>query len=159
MDDTPTNGELRALFCERFSCAPADFEKRFFWKCLYPHARMIVPLLRLVNPDWFERDLRFIRCFGDAKDWKDAKSEIVAFRYEDRFHPRFLRNTLRIRISRRKANQLAVRLFQARKSLQRRRVALPETERSTQKAGGALHAEKHNTSENPLFDLRSKEHP
>jgi hypothetical protein len=162
MNDTPknpTNRELRFLFCERFSCSPAQFEKRAFWKCLYPHAKMVALFIRLVKPSFFERDHHFIRCFGNAKNWKEAKSEIVALRYEDRFHPKFLRNTLRLRISRRKANQLASRLFPDRKSLQRASAPLPEGERSPQKAAGVLNGENHAIPERPLFDLRSKEHP
>jgi len=158
MNDTPANRELRSLFCEQFRCAPADFEKRVFWKCLYPHARVIAALLRLVKPALFERDHHFIRGFGNAKDWKDAKSEIVALRYEDRFHPRFLRNALRIRISRRKANQLAARLFQLRNSPQRAPTALLDREETSQKTGRLAHAEPYKTPGTPLFELRSKEH-
>ncbi len=159
MNETPINRELRSLFCERFRCDPADFEKRVFWKCLYPHAKVIAPLIRLVSPGLFERDYHFIRGFGNAKDWKDAKSEILALRYEDRFHPRFLRNALRIRISRRKANQLAARLFPLRNSLQRTPADLLHTEEITKKAGRLAHAKNYNIAETPLFDLRSKEHP
>jgi hypothetical protein len=154
MNDTPPNREFRSLYCERFTCAPADFEKRVFQNCLYPHARMIAPLLRLLNPAVFERDYLFIQSLGNAKGWKDVKSELVALRYEDCFYPRFLRNALRLRISRRKAKQLAARLFPARASFH----LLPDTEGSPQKAAGALHGEKHQTPERPPFGLRSEEH-
>ena len=40
------NRDLKSLFCERFTCSPAEFEKRAFRKCLYLQARIIAPLLR-----------------------------------------------------------------------------------------------------------------
>ena len=149
MNKTPSKRELRSLFCEQFTCAPADFEKRVFWKCLYPHARIIAPLLCLILPALFERDHHFIRCLGHAKNWQDVKVDILDLHYEDRFHPRFLRNALRLRVSRRKAKRLAAGLFAARNSVQR----LPNTEASTQKTGGPPQDENLPTPERPLFGL------
>ena len=153
MNDIPTNRELRSLFCEQFNCAPADFERRMFWKCLYLHAKVVAPVFSLLLPGLFERDHHFIRNFGNAKDWKDIKSELIALHYEDRFQPRFLRKALRLRICRRKAQQMAARLFRAGNSLQR------HTNGSPQSAGHAPHGDRHKNAEKALFDLRPNEQP
>ncbi|MGD0815111.1 MAG: hypothetical protein ABSA83_16040 [Verrucomicrobiota bacterium] len=82
-----------------------------FQKCLYLHARLMAPLLRRLKPDYFDRDLRFAHYFGNAKDWQEATAEIVSLCYEDHIQPRFARNTLRLRVSGRKANELALKFF------------------------------------------------
>ena len=109
----PATRDLRSLFCEHFACPLSEFEKRVFQKCLYPHARMIAPLLRWLKPDCFERDLLFARYFGNAKDWQEATAEVAALCYQDRIQPRFARKALRLRISGRKANELAAKFFPA----------------------------------------------
>jgi hypothetical protein len=103
--------DLRSLFCERFTCSPAEFEKRAFRKCLYLQARIIAPLLCWLNPGCFERDFLFIYYFGNSRNWPKVTAEVVALHCQDRLHPRFARNALRLRISGRKANKLAVMLF------------------------------------------------
>ncbi|MGD1084287.1 MAG: hypothetical protein ABSA47_05970 [Verrucomicrobiota bacterium] len=110
--DSKSTRELRSLFCERFRCAPDEFERRAYRKCLYLHARMIAPLLSRLTPRSFERDLLFIRYLGNAKDAREVAQEIVALHDHDRFKPQFARYALRLRVSGRKASALALRLFQ-----------------------------------------------
>ncbi len=109
-DSAPTR-DLRSLFCERFACPPSEFEKRALRKCLYLHVRIIAPLLRWLNPGFFERDRVFIDYFGKAKNWQEVTTEVAALHYQDSVKPRFVRNALRLRVSGRKANKLAAKLF------------------------------------------------
>jgi len=109
--DSPSTRDLRSLFCERFRCPPSKYEKRALRKCLYLHARIIAPLLRWLNPGCFERDLVFIDYFGKAKNWQEVRAEVAALHYQDLTKPRFARNTLRLRLSGRKANKLAAKLL------------------------------------------------
>ena len=106
------NRDLRSLFCEHYACPPAEFDKRALQKCLYLHARIVAPLLRRIKADYFERDLRFAHYFGNAKDRQEAVAEIADLRYQDYIQPRFGRNVLRLRVSGRKANELAFKLFE-----------------------------------------------
>jgi hypothetical protein len=103
--------DLKSLFCERLQCPPSEFEKRAFQKCLYFHARVIAPLLRLFDPGWFERDLQFIRDLGNAKSWPQVIAELDAFRYREHLQPVYARSKWRLRVSARKANKLAFDLF------------------------------------------------
>ena len=105
------NRDLKSLFCERFLCPPSEYEKRALRKCLYLHAKIIAPLLQLINPGCFERDLVFIDCIGRAKNRREVANQVEAARYQDTTKPRFARKTLRFRISGRKANRLAAKLF------------------------------------------------
>jgi hypothetical protein len=109
--ESQSTRDLRSVFCERFHCPPSEFEKRAFRKCLYFPARMIAPLLRWLDPGWFERDLLFIRDFGKAKSWRQVMAELDAFHYREHLQPRYVRVALRLRVSARKANKLAFDLF------------------------------------------------
>ena len=109
--DSTATRDLKSLFCERFKCQPADFERRALRKCLYFHAMMFAPLVRWLNPACFERDLVFIDYFGKATNGQEVTAEIAALHYLDRTEPRFVRNSLRLRTSGRKAAKLAARLF------------------------------------------------
>jgi hypothetical protein len=111
MPESPSTRDLKSLFCERFDCPPSKFEKRALRKCLYLHARIVAPLLRLLNPGHFRRDRDFIHYFGEARDWQEATAEIADLHYQDRTEPHFARRVLRIRVSARKAGELASRLF------------------------------------------------
>jgi hypothetical protein len=111
--ESPSTRDLKSLFCERYHCSPSEYEKRALRKCLYLHARILAPLLRLLNPGCFERDLVFIEYFGRAKNWEEVTTEIAALHDQDRFKPRFARSTLRFRVSGRKASKLAAKLFPA----------------------------------------------
>jgi hypothetical protein len=114
--ESPPTRDLKALFCEHFNCPPSKYEKRALRKCLYLHARIIAPLLRWFSPGCFERDLVLIDYFGKAKNWQEVTDKVAALRYQDLTKPRFARNTLRIRISGRKANKLAAKLLPNAKS-------------------------------------------
>jgi len=109
--ESPQTRDLKSLFCERFDCPPAAYEKRALRKCLYLHARIISPFLNLLNTDYFERDRVFIDYFGKAKDLTEVAAEVAALHYQDLTEPRFARKALRIRLSARKASKLARRLF------------------------------------------------
>jgi hypothetical protein len=111
ISESTSTRDLMSLFCERFKCKPADFERRALRKCLYFHAMMFAPLVRWLNPACFERDLVFIDYFGKAKNGPEVTAEVTALHYLDRTEPRFARNTLRLRISGRKAAKLAAKLF------------------------------------------------
>jgi hypothetical protein len=102
---------LKSLFCERFKCSPEDYEERAFRMFLYWHARFLVPVIRIINPDYFLEDFNFIRYLGDAMDVRQAKVDVLDFKDLDRKHWRFLHTSLRIRVSHRKARRFAFQLL------------------------------------------------
>jgi len=106
-----TVGDLRSVFCEKFKCSEAEFEKRAFRKCLYFPAKLTAPLLRLFEPNWFERDLLLIRHLGNAKTWQQVMAELDAYHFREHLKRSYARTVLHLRVSARKANKLASELF------------------------------------------------
>ena len=102
---------FKSLFCEKFKCPPEDYEERAFRLSLYPHARMLAPVIRAVYPGFFGEDIKFIRYLGEAMDARQAKVDVMDFKDTDRKNWRLLHSGLRIRVSHRKARRLAFRLF------------------------------------------------
>ncbi len=102
---------LQDLFCQHFGCAQEEYEERAFRQCLYWHARFLAPLLRLVNPTLFDNDRKFIRYLGAATDWQEAKTDVNNFYVLNEGKPGFWRETLRLRVSGRKATKLARQLL------------------------------------------------
>jgi hypothetical protein len=101
--------EFQTLFCERFGCASSEYQQRAFRACLYWHAKPFASVLRKLNPDFFKEDFEFIRYLGQTNGGREARANAADFR--DGARRSFLRNTLRIRVSGRKAARLAQKLF------------------------------------------------
>jgi hypothetical protein len=78
---------------------------------LYGHARLLAPVLRAIQSDFFVEDFNFIRYLGDALDMRQAKVDVLDFKDTDRKQWRLLHTALRIRVSHRKARWLAFQLF------------------------------------------------
>jgi len=104
---------FKSLFCERFRCSPEEYEEQAFRKILYWHARFLAPVVRIIKPDFFLEDFKFIRYLGDAMDVRQAKVDVLDFRDLDRKHWRLLHSGLWIRVSHRKARRLAFQVFGA----------------------------------------------
>ncbi len=48
------------IFCERHETSPAEFTKRVFWKCLHRRAILVVPILSLLRPNYFDPERALI---------------------------------------------------------------------------------------------------
>lgn len=108
-----STSQLQALFCQRFHCAADEFEERAFRKCLYWHARLLAPLLRRLQPHFFDKDFQFIRYLGATTDWEEACTDVNNFYLVNAGKRSFARTDLRLRVSGRKASRLARQLFPA----------------------------------------------
>lgn len=103
------NVSLRSLFCQRFCCLPDQYENRAFRELLYGHARIVALILRRLRPGFFAQDFKFIRYLGEATDLRDANA--TAAEFQDSTRRSFWRSRLKIRVSGRKATEMAHRLF------------------------------------------------
>ena len=101
------------LVCQRFNCPISEYEERVFRKCLYWHAIMLAPVVRRLNPGFFAEDFKFIRSLGESTSFREASVDLVNFRKANLGRPSFWHNTLKIRVSGRKASTLAQQLFVA----------------------------------------------
>ena len=104
---------FQLLVCQRFHCPTSEYEERVFRKCLYWHARLLAPVVRRLNPDFFTEDFKFIRYLGESTSLRETNADLMNFRDANLGKPSFWRTTLKIRVSGRKANRLAQRLFAA----------------------------------------------
>jgi hypothetical protein len=102
---------LQDLFCQRFRCSEQEYEEQAFRLCLYWHARLLEPALRVVNPSLFESDYKFIRYLGAATGWQEAKTDVNNFYVLNAGKPSFWREAFRLRVSGRKATKLARQLL------------------------------------------------
>jgi hypothetical protein len=103
--------QFSALFCQRFNCHASEYEERVFNHCLYWHAKLLAPVLRVVRPNFFAEDLKFIRYLGASTGVREAEIDLLNFRDANAGRGSFLRTNLKIRVSGRKAGRLAQRLF------------------------------------------------
>jgi hypothetical protein len=106
--------DFKSRFCEEFGCAPAQFEERAFAECLYPVARLLAPVIRILRPNYFAPDLALIGYLGKSPSRRNAMNELAAFMESNEARGSFARKTLRIRISARRTSQLTARLFDRR---------------------------------------------
>ncbi len=104
---------FKALFCERFHCPEASYEEIALHKCLRPHARLLSPLARKMQSDYFALDLKFIRNLGTVTGVREAYREVQDFGDAVRARRSFLRTVLNVRASGGKALDLAQRVFRA----------------------------------------------
>ena len=101
---------FRERFCERFKCDPEDFERRMLFACLYWHAGLLGRLFYYVDRRYFFADLLLVRQLGVTEDLDEFVSEVRAYRSEGPPHG-LLQRFLRLRMSGRRAIELATRLF------------------------------------------------
>jgi hypothetical protein len=101
--------DFQLLFCERFGCPASEYQERAFRECLYWHAKPLAPVLRKLNPDFFREDFEFIRYLGQTNGGREARANAADF--HEGTKRSFLRNTLKLRVSGRKATRLAQKLF------------------------------------------------
>ena len=103
--------KFQALFCQQFDCSPSEYEKLALREFLYPHARLLVPVIRTLRPSLLEEDLKFIRYLGEAEDFQEAEDNVATFRDANRGTRSFLRKRWKLRVSGRKAGKVARQLF------------------------------------------------
>jgi hypothetical protein len=103
--------QFHSVFCARFSCPPSEYEERAFQQYLYSHAKLLAPVLRKLKPSLFAEDFKFIRYLGEASDSREVKACAADFQDANFARRSIWRNTLRIRVSGRKAGRLAQRLI------------------------------------------------
>ena len=86
------------LYCEQNRIDQADFARHVLGRVLYPHARLLAPILRTAWPDHFTADLDLVRSVALVRRMRDLSAEGDAFAY----HPAnvgALRHVLRLRAS------------------------------------------------------------
>ena len=87
--------QFQFLFCQRFRCPPSEYEERAFRKCLYWQGRLLAPVVRRLNPDFFVEDFKFIRYLGESTGLREVGVDLLSFRDANVGKPSFWRTTLK----------------------------------------------------------------
>jgi hypothetical protein len=100
-----THPTFAERYCELNGIAPAQFADSVLRRALYPQARLLLPLVQVLAPNYFAADFDLIGATARLRRTRDFASEADQFNY----HPAnigFLRRTLRIRLSTTRLKQL-----------------------------------------------------
>lgn len=94
----PVSVDFAGRCCARFGVATERYLEFALRRTLYPHARLLRPLLRAWDADFFAPDREFLAAVGRLSRWRDFAGEVKDFHC----HPAnsgFLRRRLRLRVS------------------------------------------------------------
>ena len=103
--------QFQALVCQQFDCPPSAYQEWAFRELLYWHARPVASMISMLSRGFFEEDLKFVRYLGEAEDFREAAETVADFRDRNSGWRGFWRKRLKLRVSGRKAAQLARQLF------------------------------------------------
>jgi hypothetical protein len=88
---------FRERYCRQCDLRPDEFEEHLFRRALYPHARLLRPVLELMD-GFFGPDREFLRGVGDLRSRRLFHGEAAEYHAQsDR--RRVLRRWLRLRVS------------------------------------------------------------
>ena len=100
-----TEKTFAQLYCEQQGLAPGQYERVVLRRALYPHARLLAPLISYLWPQHFVADLDFVRSVARLRRFREFFYESEEFAH----HPAnrgFWRLTANLRISSRKLRRL-----------------------------------------------------
>lgn len=89
---------LKEIYCQQHKCTVEQFQKRVFRQTLYPHARLVAPLILLFNYEFFSADRTLVSCVAEAENMKRVRNEVRDF-FWDSENRGWLRRAANIRIS------------------------------------------------------------
>jgi hypothetical protein len=109
-DDLPPENDFLNLFCGKFGCQTAKFEKLVFLECVYPEGRDVARLLRTVYPGFFRSDFVLIERVSHATNLSEFKT-LVDFHAAQTSQEGGLRVLLNVRVSKQRLLKLAQKIF------------------------------------------------
>lgn len=102
---------FKDAYCERYRCAPGRFVIRVFKGGLYRRARLLGPLVMLINRRFFRLDIDLINEVGATRSWSDFNFVISNHVQSSQLRSGFLRNGLKLRVSCHRLKRMATKLF------------------------------------------------
>ena len=93
------------LYCEQRGLSPEAYDAAVLRETLYPHARLLAPLLKLIWPRHFSADLEFVHGVALLRRYREFFNETEEYAH----HPEnrgFWRMTANVRISSRRMRRL-----------------------------------------------------
>jgi len=102
---------FRERFCQRYKCAPENFEKAVFFRTVHLYAWPFAKFLFPRDPLIFREDIEFIHEIGGVRDPLIFKSEVNRYHGRNVRERGWLRGTFHIRVSAKRVINLKNRLF------------------------------------------------
>lgn len=97
--DTPQFDTLREAYAAVYDCRPEEFERRVFWRCLYPHAGLVAWWMWWVEREFFRTDLEAVQALAEARCKRDLHRAIDDLENQALVERSLRRGRLRIRLS------------------------------------------------------------
>lgn len=98
-ESEPSFSTIREAFCAYYRCGPEAFERKAFWKTLYPHAVLLALPIWVFNRRFFHADLETIRQFGLCRNPAEFAAVMSEFSTANLLERNIRRGRLRIRVS------------------------------------------------------------
>jgi hypothetical protein len=96
---TPQFDTLREAYTAVYDCRPEEFERRVFWRCLYPHAGLLAWWMWWVEREFFRTDLEAVQALAEARCEADLRRAIDDLENHGLVERSLRRGRLRIRLS------------------------------------------------------------
>lgn len=93
-----TDKTFAELYCEKHGLKPEQYDSVVLARALYPHARLLAPLVSFIRPEYFAADIDFVRSVARLRRFREFFYEAEEFAH----HPAnrgFMRLTANLRIS------------------------------------------------------------
>jgi hypothetical protein len=90
------------VFCRRFRCRDAQFEKAVLRRCFPPLSRPLGTVVLALNPGAFKRELALIRRLGGVVNESPLRGELDGYAYENQRDKSARTETFGLRLSRRR---------------------------------------------------------
>ena len=74
-----TDKTFAELYCDKHGLSPEQYESVVLRRALYPHARLLAPFLRLLQPEYFAADLDFVRSVARLRRFREFFYEAEEF--------------------------------------------------------------------------------
>jgi hypothetical protein len=108
-----TGREFRIAFCQKYRCAPEQFERAVLRRCFPWWSRLPGAVLLGLNPRIFRRELSLIARLGEAQNASQVRQELEGYAYENARDRSFRTESLGLRLSRRRFVRLMRRVLPA----------------------------------------------
>jgi hypothetical protein len=96
---TPQFDTLREAYAAVYDCRPEAFERRVFWRCLYPHAGLLAWWMWWVEREFFRTDLEAVEALAEARCEADFRRAIDDLENHGLVERSLRRGRLMIRLS------------------------------------------------------------
>ena len=101
---------FQSAFCQHYGYSAEEYERGLFRRGFYFHARLLSPILRWFNPNFFDEDLAVVRDLADMTSPEIIGGELSFFHGRNVRDKNWLRKTLLLRLSVGKLRRICARV-------------------------------------------------